>query len=70
MLGIESSPTDPREALRVDLADWCSIVVDAEALGTLTDEQARALGETLSDALIDARVARLTRKKLPEKKRR
>lgn len=61
--GESSAPPEPRETLRLDLADWCAVFVDAEALNSLTDEKARALGDALAEALIDARISRTARKK-------
>lgn len=50
------------DAVRLVLAPWCAVVVDAERLELVTDEQARALGDAVAQLLIEARTARATGK--------
>lgn len=63
ILSAEGQPVAPKEVLRIDLADWCSVSVDRDRAEELTEEQARLVADALYRALMDVRVSRTRAKK-------
>ncbi len=51
------SPDGPRELLHLEITRWCTALVEAARVETLTDADAEILGDALTQALLDARAS-------------